>query len=139
MILLDTNVVSATMSRRCPRSVFEWLDRQETESLFLSSITVAEIGYGIRALAAGKRQRDLERRFAKFVAAAFEQRILDFDVPAAWSYGVVMKARRDLGRPLGALDGQIAAIARTHGMAIATRNVKDFEDCGVEVVDPFAS
>lgn len=137
MIVLDTNVVSAVMAPMPVVSVVEWLDRHETANLYLSSITIAEIGYGLRILPDSRRRRTLEERFAEFVARGFEQRILAFDAEAARCYGDVMGHRREIGRPMSTLDGQIAAIARTHRMAVATRNVRDFEDCGFEVLNPF--
>ncbi|MGB5344172.1 MAG: type II toxin-antitoxin system VapC family toxin [Thermoanaerobaculia bacterium] len=137
MILLDTNVISAVMAPAPPRPFLDWLNHQETVRLYLSAITLAEIGYGLRVLPDGRRRRDLENRFTKFVAHGFEQRILSFDKRAAFLYGEIMGHRRELGRPLGILDGQIASIARAHRLAVATRNTRDFEDCGIELVNPF--
>ncbi len=137
MILLDTNVISAVMMPAPPRPVLQWLNDQDTLGLFLSSITLAEIGYGLRVLPDGRRRRDLEDRFARFVAAGFEQRVLSFDEKAARLYGEIMANRKQLGRPLGILDGQIASIARAHGLGVATRNTRDFDHCGLELLDPF--
>lgn len=137
MIVLDTNVVSAVMALIPVVSVVEWLDRHKTTDLYLSSITIAEIEYGLRILPDGRRRRTLQERFAEFVARGFEQRILDFDSAVARCYGDVMGHRREVGRPMSTPDGQIAAIARTHRMAVATRNVRDFEECGVEILNPF--
>jgi len=137
MILLDTNVISAVMMPAPPRPGLQWLNDQDTLGLFLSSITLAEIGYGLRVLPDGRRRRDLEDRFASFVAAGFEQRVLSFDERAARLYGEIMGYRKQLGRPLGILDGQIASIARAHGLGVATRNTRDFDHCGLELVDPF--
>jgi hypothetical protein len=139
MILLDTNVVSAVMAPAPPRPVLEWLNHQETVGLYLSVITLAEIGNGLRVLPDGRRRRDLEDRFTMFVAEGFEQRVLSFDESAALLYGEIMGRRKELGRPLGILDGQIAAIARAHQLAVATRNTRDFEECGVELINPFDS
>jgi toxin FitB len=137
MILLDTNVVSAAMAQTPIRPVLDWLDRRETTSLYLSTITIAEIGFGLRILPEGKRRRDLWRRFEQFVARGFEHRILPFDTPAAREYAEVMGQRRESGRPMSVPDGQIAAIARTRRLAVATRNVRDFELCGLEILNPF--
>ncbi len=137
MILLDTNIVSATMAPTPPASVIEWLNHQDTLGLYLSTVTIAEIGYGLWVLPDGKRRHALEDRFAKFVATGFEHRILSFDERAARLYPEVMGHRRTLGRPLGVLDGQIASIARANDLAVATRNVRDFEECGLEVINPF--
>lgn len=137
MILLDTNVVSEVMAPVPSESVLEWLNGQDAVTLYLSTITIAEIGFGIQSLPEGKRRRRLEERFDEFVATAFEQRVLPFDVAAAGLYGELMAKRRRLGRPMGLADGQIAAIARAHRFAIATRNTRDFEECGLEILDPF--
>jgi hypothetical protein len=137
MIVLDTNVVSAMMRPSPEPSVIDWLNRQETAALYLSTITLAEIGYGLQVMPGGKRRRSLEERFEKFVATGFAHRVLGFDVHAAKLYGEVMGRRKALGRPMGILDGQIASIARANAFAIATRNVRDFEECGLDVVNPF--
>ena len=137
MTLLDTNIVSAVMAPSPPRAVIDWLNHAETATLYLSTITIAEIGYGLWVLPDGKRRRSLEDRFHKFVAEGFEQRVLVFDERAAELYPEVMGRRRAKGRLLGSLDGQIASIARAHELAVATRNVRDFEECGLVVINPF--
>jgi len=85
----------------------------------------------------GKRRRLLSERFEQFVDAAFTQRILSFDERAARVYGEVMCQRKEIGRPMSNLDGQIAAIARSSRFAVATRNIKDFEECQIELINPF--
>lgn len=138
MTLLDTNVVSAVMTPSPMPAVLRWLDRQVTEDLYLSAVTVAEIAYGLRVLPDGKRRRTLAERFERFVALGFDQRVLGFDSSAALAYAEIMGHRKEVGRPMSVLDGQIAAIARSRRMALATRNTRDFEECGLEVVNPFA-
>ncbi len=137
MTLLDTNVVSAVMSRSPDPVVIEWLNQQDAGGLFISTITIAEIGYGLWVLPDGKRRRNLEERFERFVRQGFDQRILAFDERSARIYPQIVGRRRALGRPLAALDAQIASIARTNLLAVATGNVKDFEECGIEVLNPF--
>jgi predicted nucleic acid-binding protein len=137
VILLDTNVVSAVMARSPDTAVVAWLDRQETLTLFVSAVTVAEIRYGLQILPDGRRRSSLEDRLATFLAEGFSGRVLPFDADAALPYAEIMAARRSAGRPMSVLDGQIAAIARAHRFAVATRNVRDFELCGFEVVNPF--
>ena len=139
MILLDTNVVSAVMKPSPERSVVDWLNRQETVTLYLSTISLAEIGYGLQVMPHGNRRRSLEERFEKFVVKGFEHRILGFDARAARLYGEVMGHRKTLGRPMGILDGQIASIARASRFGVATRNVRDFEECGLDLINPFVS
>jgi len=137
VILLDTNIVSAIMAPAPPPIVIDWLNRQETVTLYLSTITIAEIGYGLRVMRDGKRRRLLEDRFDKFVADGFEQRMLDFDQQSARLYAEVMGRRKAIGRPLSVLDGQIASIARANDLAVATRNIRDFEECGLDLINPF--
>lgn len=139
MILLDTNVVSALMAPMPPPAVVEWANSRPTETLYLSTVTIAEISYGLRVLPEGKRRRDLGGRFHRFVARGFALRVLAFDEEAAHLYGELMGDRRRLGRPMSVLDGQIAAIARANRFALATRNTRDFEECGLEILDPFAA
>ena len=91
----------------------------------------------VRLLPEGRRRTALRTRFEQFLRQAFEGRIPDFDRAAARSYGEVMGGRREMGRPMSVPDGQIAAIARSRDYAVATRNVSDFEECGVVVVNPF--
>ena len=137
MILLDTNVVSAAMKPRAPTTVLAWIDRQPTTELYLSTITIAEISFGLYNLPDGRRRRDLEQRFEQVVLEGFEGRVLSFELAAAHAYGEIMGRRKRSGRPMSPLDGQIAAIARVHRMSVATRNGRDFEECGLEIVDPF--
>jgi toxin FitB len=138
MIILDTNVVSEFMTSPPASQVLNWLNEQDVTSLYLSSITIAEVGYGLRAMPEGKRRRLLSERFEQFVDAAFTQRILSFDESAARIYGEIMCQRKEMGRPMSTLDGQIAAVARSRGFSVATRNIKDFEHCQIELVNPFS-
>lgn len=137
MILLDTNVVSELMTPNPHQPVLDWLNSQPTEHLYLSTITIAEISYGLESLPGGKRRRNLEARFDLFIAKGFSQRIVPFDEGAAHFYGELMGRRRKIGRPMSILDGQIAAIARAKRFTLVTRNVRDFEECGLEIVNPF--
>lgn len=105
--------------------------------LYLPSITIAEIGYGLQVLPDGKRRSKLQGKFDLFVKSAFAQRILGFDHPAADAYAEIMSNRKLAGRPMSILDGQIAAIAKSQNLAVATRNIKDFESCGLELINPF--
>jgi toxin FitB len=137
MIILDTNIVAEMMKEAPAPTVVAWLNDQPAPTLFLSSITLGEIAYGLRVLPQGRRRRQLEEGFEKVVAEGFAGRILAFDEGAARQYGEVMGRRKEIGRPLATLDGQIAAIARARGYAVATRNTRDFVECGVEVLNPF--
>jgi len=137
MIVLDTNVVSEVMKTRPAEAVVAWLNSQDSEKLYISAITIGEIAYGLRILPDGKRQSELRERFERFVTLAFDRRVLIYDETAARLYGELMGDRKELGLPMSVPDGQIAAIARRNHLAVATRNVLDFESCGIEVINPF--
>ena len=137
MIILDTNVVSEMMRIAPSRIVLDWLNAQDAASLYVTTITLAEIGYGLRLLPDGQRRRLLAERFDRFIALAFDQRILSFDEAAARAYGDIMGHRKELGRPISVTDGQIAAIARANGFGVATRNIKDFDDVQIALINPF--
>jgi len=137
MIVLDTNVVSELMTAPPAPAVKAWLNAQDGATLYFTSVSIGEISFGLHAMPDGQRQALLAERFERFLAQAFRSRILVFDEAAARIYGEVRATRRALGRPMSAFDGQIAAIAKAHGGALATRNVKDFEACGLELINPF--
>jgi len=137
MIVVDTNVVSEVMRPQPSPRVLDWLNQQDSTQLFISTITLAEIGYGLRVLPDGLRRRQLQTRFEQFVAQAFEERVLAFTTPAAQAYAEIMGYRKETGHTMSMPDGQIAGIALAHGFAVATRNIKDFKDCGLELINPF--
>ncbi|MDS4042691.1 MAG: type II toxin-antitoxin system VapC family toxin [Candidatus Competibacter sp.] len=137
MIILDTNVISEMMKTTPSGTVLDWLNAQDAASLYVTTITLAEIGYGLRLLPDGQRRRLLAERFDRFIARAFDQRILSFDEAAARTYGDIMGHRKELGRPISVTDGQITAIAKSNGFGIATRNIKDFDDSQIALIDPF--
>ncbi|MDZ7839320.1 MAG: type II toxin-antitoxin system VapC family toxin [Gammaproteobacteria bacterium] len=137
MILIDTNVVSEVMKVAPADAVVGWLNDQDSSSLFISTTSIGEIEYGLRILPDGKRRTHLRERFEHFIDQAFAMRIVPFDETAAVEYGDIMGLRKELGRPLSVPDGQIAAITRSRGYALATRNIRDFEDCGLALINPF--
>jgi len=138
-MILDTNIISEMMRPKPNASVLAWLNEQDAAELFITTITVGEIFYGLEALPTGRRKQRLAAAFERLIREAFDTRLLIFDETAARHYGSVMAARRKMGRPLSALDGQIAATALTNRMTVVTRNTKDFADCGLNVVDPFGA
>ena len=135
--MLDTNVVSEAMRANPNPAVIGWLNSIDASTLYLSTITMAEILYGLEAMPVGRRRDMISKRFAAFVGQGFAHRVLAFDEAAAYSYGGIMAGRKRIGRPMSVADGQIAAIARTRGMTLATRDVSGFEDAGVELIDPW--
>jgi toxin FitB len=139
MILLDTNVVAEAMRPAPEAAVIDWLNRQDASRIVLSTISIAEISYGLQCLAGGQRKQMLAERFEQLLRRGFAHRILVFDEPAALSYGELMAHRRGIGRPMRVLDGQIAAIARSRGFALATRNTSDFDQTAVDLVNPWTA
>lgn len=139
MIVLDTNVVSEPLRRAPDPRVVAWLDAQHVELLALTSITLAEVRYGIAALPVGHRRDLLHERLENEVVPSFAGRILDFDERASVAFARIQAAVRRAGRPLGAMDGLIAAICAAHGARVAARDVTGFAAAGLEVVDPWAS
>ena len=118
-------------------NVMRWIDAQTTTQLFLTAITIAEISYGINALPLGKRRDLLKNSFNIVISEAFEYRVLSFDESAARIYGHIMGNRKSLGKPMSICDGQIAAIAYVHKFSVATRNINDFSDCDISLINPF--
>jgi predicted nucleic acid-binding protein len=137
MILLDTNVVSELMRLSTDSSVEAWVAGHPAEDLFFSAVGEAELRYGAAIMPAGRRRDTLVSDIEAMLRAAFENRILPFDRDEARAYADIAAMRRFAGRPVAPPDCQIAAIARTRGMAVATRNVRDFEDMGLAVIDPW--
>jgi toxin FitB len=136
-ILLDTNVVSELMRPVSSPAVLKWMSKQPALHLYTSSITVAEILYGIEVLPQGHRRRELLEGAERMLTQVFAGRILVFDEPAARSFSQIAAVRRRHGRPIAEMDAQIAAIASVHDALLATRNTSDFEDCGVRLINPW--
>jgi len=137
MILLDTNVISELMRPNPQTQVAEWLYAQPLSCLFTSSITITEIMYGLKRMPEGNRKQALLIQFHQFVENGFKQRIRVFGYEEAIVAAQLRTLRDDIGQPLSFADAQIAAIARVHDFAIATRNIKDFENCGLHLINPF--
>ncbi len=137
MIVLDTNVVSELMQLEPNPAVFSWIDAHPRAQLYTTTIVQAEILSGIAMLPGGRRRTALEAEARALFASEFGGRVLPFDQQAAAHYAEIIEARRAAGRPLEGFDGLIAATARAAGFRVATRNVSDFEGCGVPLVDPW--
>lgn len=137
MVLLDTNVVSELMRDAPSAEVLSWMDEQPTRELFVTAVTEAEVRTGIAVLPDGARRRGLADAAERTLGELFAGRILPFDSGAARAYADIAAASRAAGRPVSQSDCQIAAIARSRGMAVATRNVRDFADAGVDVINPW--
>jgi predicted nucleic acid-binding protein len=136
MILLDTNVVSEAMKPVPDDAVRGWLDEQAAETLYLSSVTIAELMFGIGALPKGKRKDKLAGALDG-VMELFADRVLPFDIDAARHYADLAVKARAAGKGFPTPDGYIAAIAASKGFVVATRDTSAFDAAGVEVIDPW--
>ena len=137
MIILDTNVVSELMKPVPTAAVARWIADQPATTLYTTSVTQAEILHGILLLPAGKRRAALEAAAEAMFEEDFGGRVLPFGGEAAPAYAQICAQRRRSGQPISHFDAQIAAIARSARAAVATRNVNDYEDCGIKVINPW--
>ena len=138
-VLLDTNVLSELLRARPDSAVLAWFASQPANSLFVSAVTQAEMMLRARLLPAGKRRQRLEGALEAMFLEDFAGRVLPFDSGSAAAYAAVVVARRRAGgAPISQFDGQIAAIALSHRLGLATRNVSDFEGCGLALTNPWA-
>lgn len=138
MIVVDTNIVSELMRPSPFERVREWVREQPARELYTSAVTVAEVLYGIERLPRGRRQEDLKSS-ATELFGSFADQVLAFDAAAAEQYALVVSHRERLGMPIEGFDARIAAICRVRGAALATRNVSDFRETGIAVVNPWNS
>ena len=134
MIILDTNIVAALMANGV--EVNPWLVTVPRHELYTTVMTRAEIRYGLERLPAGKRRINLTKR-ADALFSETDERLLTFDAKAADRYGELVAARQVAGEPISVPDAIIASIASVHRATLATRNVRDFDNCGVQVVNPY--
>ena len=139
MVVLDTDVVSELMRDNPRPAVLAWLDDQLARNLFVTTVTEAEIRTGIGFLPEGKRRRGLDEAAERAFSRLFSGRLLPFDGKAARAYAGIAARRRKAGLPIAQADCQVAAIAISRGAVVATRNVRDFEGTGVDVIDPWAN
>lgn len=137
MIVLDTNVISEVMRPVPDARVMAWLRKQPLQTLATTAVTVAEIRYGLGHLPEGQRRRTLELQFQAFLDRGFDKRIMAFDVAAAEVYSLIVVEREKSGRPVGAFDAMIAAIARVNHACVATRDMAGFAGCGITVINPW--
>jgi len=138
MIVLDTNVVSELMRPDPAPQVAAWVRDRDRRELRTTVITLAEIRYGIARLPDGRRKQALLTT-ADEIFRTFEDQVLPVDATAAEQYSVIASTRERSGKPIPGFDALIAAVCRSHGAALATRNLPDFDDTGVELVDPWSA
>ena len=137
MIVLDTNVVSELMLPSPDPTVEGWVAGRAAASLFFSAVSEAELRYGLEIMPTGRLRDALAAEVEGMLREDFAGRVLPFDREAARAYARIAADRRAAGRPISHADCQIGAIARSRGMAVATRNIRDFENMGVELIDPW--
>jgi toxin FitB len=137
MILLDTNVISEPLKASGDPKVVAWINAQNIETLYLSTIGLAELRFGIAALPEGKRKDVLHSSLEQRVLPLFEGRILSFDIGASEAYATLRSRARATGQAIAPADGYIAAIAMTHGLSVATRDTQPFISVGLTVINPF--
>jgi toxin FitB len=137
VIVLDTNVISE-LARLVPDpGVLSWLDLLETSEVATTAITAAELRYGVARLPGGRRKRELAVVIRGILTEDFHGRVLPFDERASVRYAEVVTGRQQIARPIGVADAQIAAICRDLGATLATRNIPDFEETGIELINPW--
>lgn len=139
MIVLDTNVLSELMRPSPHPRVVRWVAAQPVRSLFTTAITEAEILLGVALLPTGKRRSALKEAVVAMFAEDLRGRILPFESAAAAEFASILSSRRRGGRPMSHADAQIAAIARSHGARVATRNISDFEGCELSLCNPWVT
>ena len=137
MILLDTNVISEPLKAESDANVLAWIDAQIVETLYISTISLAELRFGIAVLPQGKRRDTLHLSLEQRVLPLFTGRILPFDDPASQSYATLRARARASGQAIAPADSYIAAIAATHSFAVATRDTSPFAAAGVAVINPW--
>ncbi len=139
MIVLDTNVLSEMMRASPAPEVAAWFARVSPSALFTTALTQADVLHGIALVAPGWRRDDLTAAAHGMFEQEMAGRVLPFDADAARHFAEIAANRRQAGRPISQIDAQIAAIARSRGASLATRNVDDFADCGVALINPWAA
>lgn len=137
MIVLDTNVISELLRPAPQREVEAWLGHRDAAALYFTTVGEAELRYGVALLPAGKKRSGLTRAINGIMEEDFRGRILPFDRQAASAYSSIAAERRAAGRPISQFDCQIAAIVRSRGACLATRNIRDFDGCEIEVINPW--
>lgn len=138
-LLIDTNVLSEVTKPRPSEYVLGWLDRLDEDRAFISAVSIAEIRRGVALMDSGRKRDLLAQWLARDLPQRFERRVIPVDEPIALAWGDVMALAKRSGRGLGSMDGLIAATAIAHDLTLATRNIKDFEGFGFDLIDPWTT
>ena len=139
MIILDTNVISEPFKPKPDPTMMSWLDAQEPQTLYITTVSMAEMLAGVHKMPEGRRRADLHQLVENKIQSVFESRILAFDMPAVEAFGRVNADACAVGNPIAFADCAIASIASAHGFILATRNVRDFKGTGVEIFNPWGA
>ena len=137
-VILDTNVASELVDDRPQLEVMDWWRRQAIEEAYVTAITEMELRYGVAIMPEGRHRSRLSRQIDDLLEIDFASRILPFDSAVAYAYAIIASRRQAMGHVVGQSDTQIAAIALSLGMTVVTRNVRHFDDCGVELINPWS-
>jgi hypothetical protein len=137
VIVLDTNVISELARKAPDLGVLSWLDSLEASDVATTAVTAAELRYGVARLPEGHRKRELTVVIRGILTEDFHGRVLRFDERASVRYADIVTGRERISRPVGVADAQIAAICRDSGAVLATRNIADFEETGIELINPW--
>lgn len=137
MIILDTNVLSEPLRHRPEPRVLNWLDAQAPQTLYLTTVNLAEMLAGVETLPAGRRRAELQQALMERVLPLFEGRVLAFDAQSAVVFARLNASAKAAGNPISFADGAIAAIAIRHGFLLATRNIHDFRGTDVGLINPW--
>jgi hypothetical protein len=138
VIILDTNVLSEIVRANPDDRVMSWIDGRDPETVYTTTVTVAELLYGVERLPAGRRKMSLAVKIDTLLGTGFEGRVLSFDLAASLRYARLAAHRAGIGRPVQMGDGMIAGIALSQGdCSVATRNTTDFADIGLDLINPW--
>lgn len=138
-LVLDTNVLSEVTKSRPEARVLKWLNELDEDRSFISVVSIAEIRRGVALMDSGRRRDPLDEWLASDLPHRFEHRVLPVEERVALAWGDLMGAAKRNGRGLSTIDGLIAATAIAHDLALATRNIKDFEGFGIHLIDPWGA
>ena len=138
MVILDTNVISELIRPRPHPAVVEWIDQQNAFEVWITAVTAAELRTGVALLPESKRKSDLHLHIERLLDETFAGFVLPFDDKSTIPYADIVSSRRNRGRPIAFQDAQIGAICLQQGMTLATRNTRDFEDTGIDLIDPWS-
>lgn len=137
MFVFDTNIISELIRPQPNENVLRWVAQTSLLTLYITVITKAELYYGVLLQPDDKRREHLSNAIEVILNSGFDGRILNFDSISSEHFAEIASNRRNIGRPISHADAQIAAICKQHQMTLVTRNVSDFSDCGIDLINPF--